>query len=135
MKMTAQQWINTCKYDEEVGYYMYKDTHYETIEDILQIAIFGFCGCGCPENNLKYIRDGLEHIEWRMDSYRNKDNELSYEQLQAKAVEIFGNESAAYFFYYWCDTKDLTEHGGSVPGWLSEHGKTMLEVLKTLKLD
>lgn len=130
MTTTAKQWLESCKYDADIGYYEYEGTHYQTIEDIVHSHFFGFCGCGDPEGNLQYIRDGLDFIDWRF----NVEN-TPFEKIKEKQLEIFGNEKAAYFFYYWCDKEDLTEHGGSVPGWLSEKGKLILDILKTLKFE
>lgn len=42
---------------------------------------------------------------------------------------VFGSGGAAMFFYYFLDTKDLTDHGGSVPGWLNEKGDALLDEL------
>lgn len=45
-------------------------------------------------------------------------------------VDHFGGENPAYFFFYWASDRQLTEHGGAVPGWLTEKGKTLLADLK-----
>jgi len=34
-----------------------------------------------------------------------------------------------YFMWYWFDKEELTEHGGSVPGWLTKKGLGMLNKL------
>lgn len=34
--------------------------------------------------------------------------------------------------WYWLDNKGYTEHGGSVPGWLTEEGWKLLEDLEEL---
>ena len=47
---------------------------------------------------------------------------------------IFGNEASMMFFYYWADSKDLTEHGSGLSGggWLTELGKEVLEDLNEI---
>jgi hypothetical protein len=87
--------------------------------DYLQSTVFGFCGCGMPERNLRYILSGLEHVFG-----------LSILEKEDKAFP--GGEENKYFFFYWADKEGLTEHGSSVPGWLTERGKTVLTVLRAL---
>jgi len=98
--------------------------------DFIQTGDLGFCGCGMPEQNLDYIRKGLEHInETRPESQEHDD---WHPEWVSRGHEIFGNETSRYFFFYWADKEELTEHGGSVPGWLSDKGKELLEVLEIL---
>lgn len=89
----------------------------------------GFCTCGNAYDNLRYIRDGLAHI----DSPRPEGNnewDKWYKQWLADGIALFGNERARYFFFYWADAAELTEHGGSVPGWLTDKGHDLLSCLK-----
>jgi len=57
---------------------------------------------------------------------------LWYKQWRKEGLKLFGNEKAMFFFYYWCDVLKLTEHGGCIPGWLSEKGKNTLSDLEDL---
>jgi len=108
------------------------ECHYDNEEELLQCGVFGFCGCGLPEDNLKYIRDGLHHINnLRLQVHTKK---CTFENWKKDGIEIFGNKSAEYFFYYWADTQELSEHGGSVPGWLTEKGEQILNDLDALLL-
>lgn len=130
--------------DGECGYVYSDGCHYCTPQEVLHSAILGFCGCGAPQMSLSFIRDGLTHIEqrckWpdRADFASPEDYEAAskafWQAIQAEERAVFGSEGGAWFFYYWADTKDLTEHGGSAPGWLSQRGKDFLEELKTLDL-
>jgi hypothetical protein len=105
---------------------------YETEEDFIQTGILGFCGCGRPEENLLYILGGLEVI-----NDKGPIDPLAWDawwELHKERVRThFGNEDAAYFFYYWADKNRLTEHGGSVPGWLDEKGSRLLALLRQWK--
>lgn len=114
------------KFKKEGGYYDESGCYYEDAESFYQSHIFGFCGCGLPEDNLKYIRDGLEHIE--KGSVENVD----FEKWWGEGNSILGNSRSMYFFYYWCDKMELTDHGGSVPGYLTEKGKQTLSDLKEI---
>lgn len=138
--MNAKEWINQYVDNENTDCgYNYKDTDgcsYESLNDLLQSGIFKFCGCGRSEDNLQYICNALKHINFRREVYDRKlTSEESWKIIKQDEVKVFGSEDAAYFFYYWSDTQDLTEHGGSVPGWLSDKGKIILEVLETINFD
>ena len=115
----------------------------ETKVDVLQSEL-GFCLCGCPEDNLAYIKRGLKLLdiekrdpEWkaRFEVARNTHNpdHLAVWSGYCAAVrkledEHFGNRAAAYFFRYWADKADLTEHGGGVgSSWLTGTGTQLID--------
>ena len=111
---------------------MNADGGWNSLVDFIQESAFGFCGCGRPEENLKYIMEGLAHI----DEERPKsatEHEVWFKDWVRRGVKVFGNERARYFFFYWCAKEELTEHGGAVPGWLSADGKTLLGALREMK--
>lgn len=118
------------KYKKEDGYYDEDDVFYGDAKEFYQTKIFGFCGCGLPEENLEYIHDGLTHIGAERPEHDGWD--VWYKKWIEEGAVIFGNESSRYFFFYWCDTQELTEHGGSVPGWLTEKGKQVLADLREI---
>ena len=95
--------------------------HYENAEDFYQTSVFGFCGCGRPEDNLQFILDGLKHI-------LSSDRE-DYDTWLQDGLRIFGNEESRQFFFYWADKQGLTEHGGAIPGWLTEEGEAVMSDL------
>jgi hypothetical protein len=109
------------------GYLDEKEFYFEDAESWLQTKVLGFCGCGAPELSLAFVRDGLQHIEWRLDS------KATWDEKEAKALELFGSEAGAYFFYYFVDRGDLTEHGGSVPGWLTDKGRNFIADVNELE--
>jgi len=115
------------------GWFILDGCHHETAESLIQTGIMGFCGCGDPEGNLEYVRRGLEHIESKdqPDSNDRAAWDVWWRGHQNDEISIFGNSQSAYFFYYWADNLKLTEHGGSVPGWLTEKGNIVLELLRT----
>lgn len=88
----------------------------------------GFCGCGMPVDATEYVLAVLEHID-RLKTHV-WEKALTWEQWNAEGDTIFTNDGAAYFAYYVMAEKGLTEHGGSVPGWLSEKGYAMVARIK-----
>ncbi len=108
------------------GWYIDKDEcHTETLEDFLQSSCLGFCCCGSPEENLKYIQKGLKMIELRITD--------DYDTFWKDSDRHFGNRVASNFFFYWADKEELTEHGGLIPGWLTDKGKELLGLLEELE--
>lgn len=121
------------RFYKDDGYYDECGCFYETAEDFYQTKVFGFCGCGHPNGNLEYVRDGLAHIgKERPENMGQEEHSRWFDQWVNEGLEIFGNEKSRYFFFYWCDTNELTEHGGSVPGWLTEKGKQALSDLREI---
>jgi len=118
------------QFEQPDSWYKFDGCDFETAEDLIQTGFLGFCGCGSPDENLEYIRGALEVIA---DPYPKDENRTGwdawYEAHKARVIEHFGNERSAYFFYYWATKNDLTEHGGSVPGWLTDKGKHLLKLL------
>ena len=116
-----------------MGYVGSDGCHYEDAVSVLG-GVLGFCGCGDPEAALRYIRDVLRlideprpdgHVEW----------EKWYEGHRAREVALLPDEGARWLVYYLLDDKELTEHGGSVPGWLTGKGDDVLAALNTMDLD
>jgi len=109
--------------------------------DMLQVKEFGFCGCGLVGGALPYARKGLRYI-----ADRNLDNgdiatwiehDLAFwaewcKKDTAAQTAALGSEESAYFFFWWADDKGYTEHGSCLPGWLTDRGKALLELLDLL---
>ncbi len=109
----------------------YDGVQYEDALDLIQSGMLGMCGCGSRELNLAYIRGGLALInEPRPENCSPaKANAWWWEDYFERIKKYHGGEGQKYFFYYWTDTAGLTEHGGSVPGWLTDKGKEVLGLL------
>lgn len=128
-----QKWLDSHLVN---GYYIDDEgmEYGEDIVDLISSGFFNFCGCGQPDEAIKFIKNGLEYIQWRHDNYsKPNDEQVSWEEIKAKEQELFASTGGAYFFYYWADKEDLIEHGGSVPRWLSNKGKILLEVIKFIE--
>ena len=92
----------------------------------------GFCCCGRSEATAKWMVRALKHID-KLITNRPPENEWDahYVRWKAETVELYGGmDGACYFFWYWCDAKGFTEHGGSVPGWLTMEGRNFLAELE-----
>lgn len=96
----------------------------------LQCDMFGFCACGRPEENLRYILGGLEILN---DQFEDNGDGKWYERHRGRVDEYFASAQAEYFFWYWCAKEELTEHGCGVPGWLTARGKAALDRLRRWK--
>lgn len=105
---------------------------YDSELDYVCCAVLGFCGCGIPEETAEWVLRGLEAID-RPFQREEKEWQAFYPQWQDELRSLYGdNDAARYFFWYWCDDKGLTEHGGGVPGWLTDKGKGLRDRLKEL---
>ena len=117
------------------GRWLLGEDEYDSETSLLQIGVFDCCACGMPEKNLEYILGALELIKDRgpeSNKPLGKDTEWSlwWDQHKKDTIAHHGSEEPAYFFYYWADNQKLTEHGGSVPGWLTAKGEEVLKLLK-----
>ena len=107
-----------------------KGVSFETLADYYQFEVFGFCGCGRPKANLVFIRDGIRLIDDRQTAM--KKGTFIWAEEEQKAIALFGNGLSMNFFFYWCDNLELTEHGGAIPGWLTDRGEMVLKDLETI---
>jgi len=99
---------------------------WDTKLDYVLVELLDFCGCGRPEDAAEYIRDGLRLIAER---FEKPEKEFDFPAYSGNLTAHFGSMGARYFFWYWCYDKGLTEHGGSVPGWLTPKGNALLAFL------
>ena len=113
----------------------YDDGH-EDVTSAIQCGLFGFCGCGRPEDNLRAVRSALQLLvdsKTERDALRATEGYLSeawnarFKAQEKKWVELFG--ASKYFIWYWLSQHGFTEHVGSVPGWLTPKGEDLLSDL------
>ena len=90
-----------------------------------------FCMCGEPHKALELLRDVLAAIyEARYDA--PGEAEKRWHQRDARMTELLGAKDGPVFwwFMYFLDMQDMTEHGGGVGGcWLTDNGKGVLAFL------
>lgn len=108
---------------QEDGTYLIDGTTFEDEMAVFQTHMLDFCGCGSPETSMRIIHQALQLL-------KNKwDETIDYNQFDKSTLELFGSEGIRYFFWYVFDDKGLTDHGGSVPGWLTDKGSELLDDL------
>lgn len=108
--------------------YEYDGVWYEDEENLLVSGFCNFCGCGRPEESLDYVYKALQHVQNLQDKvWKNLD---TYDNWSKQEKKLFPIKGSAYFMYYWLDNMEFTEHGGSVPGWLTSKGKELLELIE-----
>lgn len=93
----------------------------EQEEEIM--SLFGFCGCGVPQAAITTIHECLKRIKYHTDD--TQYSKEGYENLNAYPTD----EGSRYIIWYLLDAKGFTEHGGSVPGWLTPEGYDLLKKL------
>lgn len=96
----------------------------------------GFCGCGDPLAALRYIRDVLRLVAMKGPDSMGPDGLREWTEwyntvyLTESEALFHGDDGARFVAFYLLDDKGLTEHGGSVPGWLTDKGKGILADLE-----
>jgi len=89
--------------------------------------MFGFCSCGQPKEVVNYILKSLQLIKKIQDEVWKKT--ITWEKYHKEVKKHYHSEGAEYLMYYVLDKNGYTEHGGSVPGWLTDKGKQLLKEL------
>ena len=95
--------------------------YWDDLESYLNINYLKGCGCGRPQDNLKFIYDLLviyknfhesPHLDFKKkwEEYRNA--------LQSHITDNW--KQVAQFILYILDDLKIMEHGSSVPGWISD---------------
>jgi hypothetical protein len=107
---------------------------WDTPQNAIAIKLLGFCGCGDPEAALAYVRSALRLI---VGLHRDDPTpwDEKYRRYREHAHTLFhGDRGTELFMWYFLDDKGLTEHGTSVPGWLTPLGNDVLEDLESFEL-
>ena len=112
----------------------------KTLDSLINVDVLGFCGCADPETNVYLVRDGLSLIAQLRQSWWGLDDTMEQRltkqqatrELEEKLTQLFGNEASKQFFYYWAHSKGYTDHGSSIPGWLTERGEALLKLLNVV---
>ena len=112
------------QYKTADGDYLYEECTFDTAEDLLRYQV-GYCGCGDPESALKYLARVLDFVNRYLDVGADDGTE----------AELFPVEGSIWHTYYMLDDKELTEHGSSVPGWLTDKGRELMEDIQELYKD
>ncbi len=106
---------------------------YFDIADFILTGCFDFCACGSPMEAIKFIKEGLEYIDWRsqeIKAYSGEQYKEAWARIKEQEGVKFASLGGATFFYYWATNENLIEHGGSVPGWLTPKGEKVINLCK-----
>ena len=89
-----------------------------------------FCGCG-TEQEFEFLRLGLERIAGFRALLKNRDEwDARYKAWSDETRKLLGL-GEQYLYHTLSEMRPpLTEHGGSVPGWLTEDGKDLLRIMQ-----
>lgn len=119
--------MNIDKHKENGLYVDEEGLCYDDAQEFIQTAILGFCGCGDPAASQTYLRDVLQFIR---EVHENEEEnwDVPWKRLDG----FFHSVGERYTVFYLLDDKGLTEHGSSVPGWLTPKGRELLEDLNEL---
>lgn len=92
------------------------------------------CGCGDPAAVLRYLRDVCRLIDVDTKGDGPLGSDMAKIQAKHAALDAYfaNNAGAQYLAYYVLTHADLLEHGGSVPGWLTETGRQFMEDIDAL---
>ena len=129
--MMSTKKLNIDRYKNSVGEYVYGECHHEDAESLLQCGMLKQCGCGNPENNIRLVARVLRHLSNRREYVWNDNHEMTYDDWVAAGREI-ASDDVLNFIYYTIDELELTEHGGSIPGWPTKEGYEFMEDVEAL---
>lgn len=117
---------------EEIG-----DIEFKNWDDVKSELLerLGFCGCGLPDDALQLIHDLIEFIDGRFNKECNasagSDKWKSHcDDMRASLRKVLHDNMSGieYVLFYLLDNKEITEHGGCVPGFIVDK-----EFMNTLK--
>jgi len=119
--------MNKIKFTQDEEGYLYNECYYDNLTDLLAIGVCNFCGCGRPDEALIYIMNSLKYIE------KAFHDDYEYEEWKEEGELLFPTIGSNYFIYYWLSEMGFTEHGGSVPGWVTDKGFEFVKLVEQLK--
>lgn len=108
-------------YKKEDGYYHYNGMTFNTAQDMIS-EMLDFCGCGMPDEAIDFVYKALNLVKI--------NREMKYDDWYKEVKKLLPNHGVEYFVWYYLDSKEFTEHGGSVPGWLTEEGVNMMRLIE-----
>ena len=109
------------KIDPQNGYLIGPDgCHYDNEAAAMYFDQIGLCGCGSPGEVHQFLLDC-------MSATKETSDILDYEKI--KDLIKANPDTVTQLVLHFLDSRDLTEHGGSVWGsWLTDRGKQVLEI-------
>lgn len=100
-------------WNKETKTYDIDHCNYENPTEAIVEGIFSFCGCGYPISVLYALKEEMEIIKSEdIDKLKRSDSII--------------DEGHRHIIWYLLDSRNFTEHGGCVPGWLTDRGEGLL---------
>lgn len=120
------------KYKQSDGTILYKGVVYENGIDFYHRGIFGFCGCGDPTSNMRYILGILELLYKR--SMLGEGEPKNWENHTKELIGYFKSYQEMNFVLYVLDKLGVIDHGTNIRGSFVDYddGVDMLEDLREL---
>ena len=84
-----------------------------------------FCGCGNPGAAIEFLLGVL-----RAMNLRDAKGDIDWHNRGDALKKLLPEPGIEYFVLYWLAEHGLSEHGGSVPGWLTPLGEGILTALE-----
>jgi hypothetical protein len=78
-------------------------------------CVFGSCGCGEPDAVAELLYEVLRRV--------------SEGSRRAGLADLLPTDGLMFSYLGWLTHVELIEHGGGMPGWLTERGKAVLQAL------
>lgn len=104
---------------------------YDTFAEYIWFEKLKFCGCGIPDETRDALIKSTRALRecWAViRSQEGKEGEQArsdaWKKLRADIDTTWNDpDLRLYLTWYILDIAGLTEHGGSVPGWLTPEGE------------
>lgn len=104
--------------------------HWGDLQSFIVGHVLDQCCCGRPQDVLRFTYDTIEHLG--MKQWDRNDGPLieSESWKNRMAAEAKYGSGPLYYVWHNLENKDLLEHGGSAPGWLTGEGEHFLALMK-----
>ncbi len=117
--------------DEDGGYVDEAGCHWQDAENFLQGGLLGFCCCGDPGDNARYVHGALKLLHERSAGNRPSALPEAWKAATERFEAYFSCARSREFMLYWLDSKGFTEHGSSLYDcWLTKKGDQALALLQ-----
>lgn len=126
--MSSESYVDKFRIGD-TGKYVYNCNLYQDSGTLIVEGIFGFCGCGNPEDFLYAHYKELKRID---ELNQCDDYDKFYNRFETNATENLDKFELSGLYnmlWYELDKLGFTNHGGSIPGWLTDKGKGLLNDL------
>ena len=101
----------------------------EMLQDNIWSAL-DLCGCGNHALTLEFISEGMRILKITDDDDSDEGWTRKWEEQKKFESKYQGG---ALLLWYFLTNMGFAEHGGSIPGWLTDSGRFMFEKITEWK--